>query len=340
MFLDSKITKTDDSKKTPITKPAFSGPSPAAQRKDSAGQKVESHIISKTDDSSKLATASSQVSQSHRTEKTPPYATEKSQHSSAGQSTIGSKTDKTSVPKKDDTSYSHSSRGSAAPINRGKPQVNAQSTSSKPSSQTIPAKPMTSNTKPPPTNINQSQAPVNVSSAIGSANAANRQQPPNKMAPRFVKQQRDRTGSNSSNTWEKGGDMAHISDANESDFTQRSNASIQAIDKTGQDAGNKTDSTAKMSTIIFENTNFKSMPPGPIKRQTTPSNQQPMPNAPQQPPRVSQYDQVQSNNLGGHHSHHSQNQHHLDKKADDVFKNASSGNFQDMLDSQQQVRST
>lgn len=168
------------------------------------------------------------------------------------------------------------------------------------------------------------------------------------MAPRFVKQPRDRTGSSSSSTWEKG-DMPHMADPNEPDFTQRSNSNIQSVDKLSQDGGNKTDSIK--STIIFENTNFKSMP-GPIKRQTAPPNQQQqqppqqqqqqqMPGAPQQAQRggVGQYDQVQPNNLGGHHSHHSQNQHHLDnKKADDVFKNAASGgNFQDMLDSQQQV---
>lgn len=156
------------------------------------------------------------------------------------------------------------------------------------------------------------------------------------MAPRFVKQQRDRTGSGSSNTWEKS-DIAHIGDAGEPDFTQRSNTSMQSIDKLSQDSGNKSDSNAKMSTIIFENTNFKAIP-GPIKRQTAPPNQQQMQNPSQQVQRgsVSQYDQVPSNNLGGHHSHHSQNPHHLDKKVDDVFKNASSGNFQDMLDSQQQ----
>lgn len=170
---------------------------------------------------------------------------------------------------------------------------------------------------------------------VGSGSVVNRQpQQPNKMAPRFVK--RDRTGSSSSNTWEKG-DIGHIGDANETDFTQRSSNTMQSIDKLSQDSGNKADPTTKMSTIIFENTNYKSMP-GPIKRQTVPSNQQ-IQNVAQQSQRgVNQYDQVQSNNLGGHHSHHPQNQsHHLDKKPDDVFKNASSGNFQDMLDSQQQV---
>lgn len=76
------------------------------------------------------------------------------------QSAIGSKIDKTNVPKKDDSTYSHGSRGNAAPINRGKPQVNAQSMS-KPTSQTIPAKPLGNNAKPP-SNINQSQAPVSI----------------------------------------------------------------------------------------------------------------------------------------------------------------------------------
>lgn len=181
-----------------------------------------------------------------------------------------------------------------------------------------------------------------MSGPVGSGSVVvNRQQQSNKMAPRFVKQPRDRTGSSSSNTWEKGGGdhLTHIGNTNESDFTQRSSSSIQSIEKLSQDSSNKPDSNTKMSTIIFENTNFKSMP-GPIKRQTVPSNQQQqMQNTSQQSQRsgVNQYDQVQANNMGGHHVHHSQNQHHLDKKPDDVFKNASSGNFQDMLDSQQQV---
>lgn len=167
-------------------------------------------------------------------------------------------------------------------------------------------------------------------------NTLNRQQPPQKLPPRFVKQQRDRTGSASSNTWDKTtADITHIVDPNEQDFTQRTSSSTQAIDKISQDGGKQIESNAKMSTIIFENTNFKSIP-GPIKR-NVPSNQQQSQASSQQAQRSNQYDQVQSNNLGGHHSHHSQNQHHLDKKPDDVFKNASSGgNFQDMLDSQQQ----
>lgn len=80
-LLDPKVVKVDD-KKAPLTKPAFSGPSPATQRKDSTGQKVESQSISKSDDTSKVATAiTSQVLQPHRSEKTPPFASsEKSQH--------------------------------------------------------------------------------------------------------------------------------------------------------------------------------------------------------------------------------------------------------------------
>lgn len=231
------------------------------------------------------------------------------------------------IGKKDESSYSHSTRPGAVQSNRGKP-ISVPSTN-KPANQSASLKAVGSNVKPT-TILNQSQAPIN-NPAIGSGIPANRQQQPSKMAPRFNnKQQRDRTGSTSSNTWEKG-DIAHMGDHNDADFVQRPNSSIQSIDKLSQDS--KAD--AKMSTIIFENTNYKSMP-APIKRQT-PSNQQQIQNAPQ-PQRggVNQYDQVQPNNLG-HHSHHSQNPHHLDKKADDVFKNASSGNFQDMLDSQQQV---
>lgn len=67
----------------------------------------------------------------------------------------GPKSDKPIAPKKDDLNYS---RSGAAPINRGKPQVNAQPPS-KPATQSIPAKPVGSSTKPP-ANIIQSQAPV------------------------------------------------------------------------------------------------------------------------------------------------------------------------------------
>lgn len=114
------------------------------------------------------------------------------------------------------------------------------------------------------------------------------------MVTRFGK--RDRTSS--SNTWKKE-DIGHTGDANETDFIQRSNSAIQSIDKLSQDSGNKVNPTAKTS-------------------------------AQQSQHGVNQYDQVQPNNLD---EHQSQNQlHHLDKKPDDVFKNASSDD-----DSQQRV---
>lgn len=78
--------------------------------------------------------------------------------SNANQTVIGSKPDKPSVIKKDDSTYAHSSRGNTAPVNRGKPQPNVQSTI-KPSAQSVPAKPVGTNTKPTQ-NINQSQQPV------------------------------------------------------------------------------------------------------------------------------------------------------------------------------------
>lgn len=82
--------------------------------------------------------------------------------SGINQATLGNKADKPIAPKKDDLNYSHSSRSSTAPINRGKPQVNAQSTSNKqPNSQSIPAKPIGSSTKPS-SNITQSPAPVRI----------------------------------------------------------------------------------------------------------------------------------------------------------------------------------
>lgn len=79
--LDPKAVKVDD-KKAPLTKPSFSGPPSAAQRKDSTGQKVESQSISKSEDTSKVASAiASQAPQPQRSEKTPPFAaSEKSQH--------------------------------------------------------------------------------------------------------------------------------------------------------------------------------------------------------------------------------------------------------------------
>lgn len=77
--LDSKAPKIDD-KKVSAAKPTFSGPSPAVQRKDSTGQKVESQSTLKSDDSSKSAVISSQAPQPHRIEKTPPFAGDKLQH--------------------------------------------------------------------------------------------------------------------------------------------------------------------------------------------------------------------------------------------------------------------
>lgn len=79
MLLDSKAPKIDD-KKVSAPKPAFSGPSPAVQRKDSTGQKVESQSTLKSDDSSKSAVISSQAPQPHRIEKTPPFSGDKLQH--------------------------------------------------------------------------------------------------------------------------------------------------------------------------------------------------------------------------------------------------------------------
>lgn len=125
--------------------------------------------------------------------------------------------------------------------------------------------------------------------------------------------------------------MPHIGDGNDNDFGQRPGP---PMDKVGHDVA-KTDATKISSTIIFENTNYKSMP-GPIKRQPMQPNQ-PQGPAGGPPGRGSQYDQVPANNMAGHHAHHGPPSHHMDKKADDVFKSANSGgNFQDMLDSQQQ----
>lgn len=79
-LLDPKVVKVDD-KKAPITKPAFTGPPPVAQRKDSTGQKVESQSISKSEDNSKVTAITSQAPQPHRSEKTPPFvSSEKPQH--------------------------------------------------------------------------------------------------------------------------------------------------------------------------------------------------------------------------------------------------------------------
>lgn len=75
------------------------------------------------------------------------------------QSAIGSKPDKPIIPKKEDSGYGHS-RGSIAPANRGKPQVNAQPTT-KPISQTAPGKPIGSGAKPIP-NVTQPQQPVSI----------------------------------------------------------------------------------------------------------------------------------------------------------------------------------
>lgn len=80
-------------------------------------------------------------------------------YSNINPSAIGSKPDKAIVTKKDDSNFAHSSRGGSAPINRGKPQPNAQPTI-KPTSQTVVApKPVGTNAKPTP-NVNQTQPPV------------------------------------------------------------------------------------------------------------------------------------------------------------------------------------
>lgn len=76
--IDPKVMKVEDKKAAPIAKPAFSGPSPTVQRKDSTGQKVESQSISKSEDNTKVA---AQPPQPHRGEKTPPFVpSEKSPH--------------------------------------------------------------------------------------------------------------------------------------------------------------------------------------------------------------------------------------------------------------------
>lgn len=180
--VDGKLSKIDDKKALPV-KPAFGGSSQAPSRKDSTGQKVESQSVSKSDEATKTAAAPPQVSQLQRTEKTPPFTGDKQQSryverhfllneflvhlltisflrisSGGNQVVVGSKPDKTVIAKKDDSNYAHSTRGSTAPVNRGKPQVNAQTTS-KPVSQPIPAKPVGGNTKPT-SNPSQSQQPV------------------------------------------------------------------------------------------------------------------------------------------------------------------------------------
>lgn len=68
--------------KAPIIKPSFSGPPPSTvQRKDSTGQKVESQTITKSEDNLKVTALASQVPQTHRAEKTPPFvSSDKSQH--------------------------------------------------------------------------------------------------------------------------------------------------------------------------------------------------------------------------------------------------------------------
>lgn len=84
----------------------------------------------------------------------------KCSYSGSNQAAIGSKSDKPNTIKKDEIGYSHSARSNVAPVNRGKPQINAQPTT-KPIGQTAPVKPVGSNVKPTPI-INQSQPLVNI----------------------------------------------------------------------------------------------------------------------------------------------------------------------------------
>lgn len=185
--------------------------------------------------------------------------------------------------------------------------------------------------------------------------ARNRTQP-NKLPPRFAKQQqqqhptragpRDNStfGQQQINSWDKS------SSGIEKGSAEQDNGAATANTKTdetkpnlqGQSVGEKpgqpnassnsnikTDNN-KVNTIIFENTNFKTMPP--IKRQ------QGGPPGPQQQHQQHQGhpQHQQHQQLSHHHVQMQQNQHQLDKRPEDVFKNASSvGSFQDMLDSQQ-----
>lgn len=154
-----------------------------------------------------------------------------------------------------------------------------------------------------------------------------------KLAPRFVKQRQQRSdqinGNPMQNAWDKplgssdaenmshGIDDADINNVHGDTSIQRNtvrqtpNAAIG--EKSDLSINLKTDNSKQhldgtsppVNTIIFENTNYKTIPT--IKRQTLPQ---------QQP---TQQQSVQ-----------------LDKKPEDVFKNTSSGTFQDMLDAQQQ----
>lgn len=157
-----------------------------------------------------------------------------------------------------------------------------------------------------------------------------------KLAPRFVKQRQQRTdqinGNQLQNAWDKplpstlgssdGENMGHgVDDADisnvHSDLSMQRNTARQtpnaAIgEKSDLSINLKTDNSKQhldgtsppVNTIIFENTNYKTIPP--IKRQTLPPQQQ------------------------------TQQSVQLDKKPEDVFKSTSSGTFQDMLDAQQQ----
>lgn len=268
-------TKPDDKKVQGVSapKPFTSSSQSLPQRKDSTGQKPE--FATKADDKTIGA-------------QQPP----KSGHSSSSE-----KLDKNAPIKKDETSYSQGQRSGAPSSNRGKPQQSTQSSvkspphasTVKPSAGSV-SKPGNTATNQPQATSLPPQAQVNVpagpqqQSAVKpaqdrSSTSVNRagNQPPNKMAPRFVKQQRDRNGPNQSNTWEKtSGDISQISDAGD-DFTQRSAGGAQSVDKITSDGSNKGEPT-KMSTIIFENTNFKSMPPGanadPMRKRPTGGNYQ------------------------------------------------------------------
>lgn len=307
-IVSNKNIPRDEKKTSP--KPSFGGP----QRKDGlTGTKTESQPMKKDDEKFK---------------------------------TSNENMDKKSI-KKDDMSQGQRNSNVQAQGNRNKPRDDRQSVQQvKPASKSLPG--VTNKSGVTTTQSQQAAQPsaksiqdrgdrdrgVDRGGDRGVDRGGRSNHPVSKLAPRFVKQRQQRSdqinGNQMQNAWDKplgssdsenmghGIDDADVNNVHGDGSIQRNtvrqtpNAAIG--EKSDLSINLKTDNSKQhldgtsppVNTIIFENTNYKTIPP--IKRQTIPQQQQ----------------------------QQTQQSVQLDKKPEDVFKNTSSGTFQDMLDAQQQ----
>lgn len=302
-IVSNKNIPRDEKKTSP--KPSFGGP----QRKD--GTKTESQPMKKDDE--KFNSSNENV------DKKPAKKDEVSQaqgHNQQRNSNVQASSNRNNAKPRDDRQNVQQMKPSAKPLAGVTNKLGATSIQSQSTQQPI-----------------QSSANKPIQDRGGRIN-----HPVSKLAPRFVKQRQQRSdqinGNQLQNAWDKplatlgssdaenmshGVDDADVGnvhgDASNQRNTARQTPNAAIGEKSDLSINLKTDNSKQhldgtsppVNTIIFENTNYKTIPP--IKRQTLPPQQQ----------QQTQQQSVQ-----------------LDKKPEDVFKNTSSGTFQDMLDAQQQ----